>query len=464
MTNILLIITLSLVAVNFIFCLVLLLRKRFPSEQRRQIEEIRTLATTFQAMLAAMNETVKSELGSFRSESYENFQASRNELGERIAAFEKAVKEDAVRSRGELAKSLKDFSERLDKSIEKFETTLQERFDAFSLQQRYIKEETEKQLEKIRTDNEKQLSEMRKTVDEKLQTTLEKRLSESFKAVSERLEQVHKGLGEMQKLATGVGDLKKVLSNVKTRGTFGEYQLKDILDQILTQEQYGEQVSVKDGSEDQRGGVDFAVKMPGKMDDEKVLLPIDAKFPLEAYERLLAASEAGDRPALEAATKELVTEIKKNAKSIREKYIKPPKTTDFAVMFLPSESLYAEVLRVPGLVSELQLKHRVTVTGPTTMTALLNSLRMGFQTLMVQKRSSEVWEVLSGVKEEFGKFSEILDKVHTQINTAAKTVETLRTTRTNQINRKLKGVGTLEGILSGEEDNVPPLLPVQNEE
>jgi DNA recombination protein RmuC len=282
---------------------------------------------------------------------------------------------------------------------------------------------------------------MRKTVDEKLQDTLEKRLGESFKQVSERLEQVHKGLGEMQSIASGVGDLKKVLTNVKTKGILGEYQLANIIEQLLPREQYDENVATRPGSSER---VEFAVRMPGNSDDDVVWLPIDSKFPLNGYEDLVNARETGDLDAIASAEKALTATLEKFAKDISEKYVEAPYTTDFGVMFLPIESLYAEVLRHPGVFETLQRKHRITVTGPTTMSALLNSLQMGFRTLAVTKRSSEVWKILEAVKTEFGKFSNQLEKVDKQLSTAKKSLEDLRSTRTNVMERRLKDVGTLD--------------------
>ncbi|TFH22891.1 MAG: DNA recombination protein RmuC, partial [Bacteroidia bacterium] len=303
----------------------------------------------------------------------------------------------------------------------------------------------EKHLKSIQEDNSKQLNEMRKTVDEKLQSTLEKRLGESFKQVSERLEQVHKGLGEMQTLASGVGDLKKVLSNVKTRGVLGEYQLGNILEQILTPDQYSMNVATKKGSQ---AHVEYAIKLPGKSTDEEVWMPVDSKFPIESYEILLLAYEQGIPEQIEAAQKVLIKSVEGFAKDISDKYLDPPHTTDFGIMFLPIESLYAEILRHPGLFETLQRTYRITITGPTTLSALLNSLQMGFRTLAVQKRSSEVWKVLGAVKAEFENFSVHLRRVRKQLDTATGTLDKLQTTRTNQISRKLRDVETMDGIES----------------
>lgn len=297
----------------------------------------------------------------------------------------------------------------------------------------------EQQFQRIQESNEKKLDEMRKTVDEKLQSTLEKRLSESFKLVSERLEAVQRGLGEMKNLADGVGDLKRVLTNVKERGTWGEYQLGAVLEQILTPDQYAKNVRPKEGGE----VVEFAVKLPGREDeDQPVWLPIDSKFPREDYERLLDAAERADGEAVKASTVALIGAVRKSAKDIHDKYISPPSTTDFAVLFLPTEGLYAEVLRQPGLHDELQTRFRVLVTGPTTLSAILNSLRIGFQTLVIEKRSHEVWQVLGAVKTEFGRFGEVMTKLKRQLQTASRTVDQTET-RTRAMERSLRTVEQL---------------------
>ncbi len=304
-------------------------------------------------------------------------------------------------------------------------------------------------LEKIRIENADKLEQMRRTVDEKLHATLEQRLSESFKQVSERLELVHKGLGEMQSLAAGVGDLKKVLSNVKNRGVMGEVQLAALLEQILTPEQYQTNVATRPGSRDR---VEFAIKLPGGRDSEgTVWLPIDAKFPTEDYQRLQEAQDAADPVAVEVAAKALEARIRLEAKTIAEKYLAPPATTDFGLLYLPFEGLYAEVLRRPGLFEALQRDYRVTLCGPTTLSALLNSLQMGFRTLAIEKRSSEVWQVLGAVKSEFGRFGEVLANTKRQLQTVANSIDAAET-RTRQIERKLKDVEALPGA------EIPPLI------
>ena len=329
--------------------------------------------------------------------------------------------------------------------------------DAFSKQLLILTQMNEQKLEKVRDvvetrlrmmqeDNSQKLEKMRETVDEKLHSTLEKRLGESFKIVSERLEKVHEGLGEMQNLASGVGDLKKVLTNVKTRGTWGEIQLETQLEQFLTPEQYEKNVATKKGSRDT---VEFAIKLPGR-NDHVVYIPIDAKYPKEDYDRLLEAQDRGDSAAVEESVKAIENRIKLEAKKIRDKYVDPPHTTDFAIMYLITEGLYAEVLRRPGLSDLLQREFRVMVAGPTTIAAVLNSLQMGFRTLAVERRASEVWQLLGTVRNEFVKFGDILDKTHTRLKQASEEIESAaRKSRT--IERKLKDVQGLPAPLASAE-------------
>jgi DNA recombination protein RmuC len=304
-----------------------------------------------------------------------------------------------------------------------------------------IRTSVDAKLSQIQADNASKLEEMRRTVDEKLQGTLERRLGDSFRIVSERLEQVHKGLGEMQTLASGVGDLKKVLSNVKVRGTWGEMQLGNLLEQILAPTQYETNIATRPGSTER---VEFAIKFPGQ--DEQggrpLWLPIDAKFPKEDYERLVDASERGDAAGVEAAAAQLEARIRAEAKDIRDKYLEPPFTTNFGILYLPTEGLYAEILRRPGILEALQHDFRVTVAGPTTLTALLSSFQMGFRTLAIQKRSSEVWTLLGAVKTEFGKFGEVIEKVQKKIEDAGKAIEGAQV-RSRAIERKLRKVEEL---------------------
>ena len=327
----------------------------------------------------------------------------------------------------------------------------QSQVQQLTLMQKSIGDTLHQQLQQLQKSNADKLDEMRRTVDEKLQTTLEKRLSESFKQVAERLEQVHNGLGQMQKLADGVGSLQRVLTNVKTRGMFGEVQLEALLEQVLTIEQYAKQVETKPRS-NQR--VDFAIRFPGRggADGEPVWLPIDAKFPREDYERLLDAQDRADAVAAEVAAKALEVRIRTEAKSIAESYLAPPHTTDFAILFLPTEGLYAEVLRRPGLMDTLQRDYRVTLAGPTTLLAMLNSLHMGFRTLALEQQASEVWKVLGAVKTEFERYGDWVEKVREQVQKAADTLDRADT-RSRQMRRALKNV---EALPEGEAQALLP--------
>jgi DNA recombination protein RmuC len=307
-----------------------------------------------------------------------------------------------------------------------------------------LREGVEKRLQSLQVDNGAKLDEMRRTVDEKLHATLEQRLGESFKLVSERLEQVHRGLGEMQALASGVGDLKRVLTNVKTRGTWGEVQLANLLEQLLSSGQYAGNVATRPGS---RERVEFAIRLPGQVAEVPVWLPIDAKFPLEDYQRLLDAQERGDSAAVEEGARAIEVRLKLEAKSIREKYIEPPHTTDFALLYLPIEGLYAEALRRPGLADALQREFRVSLAGPTTLAALLNSLQMGFRTLAIEQRSAEVWTVLGAVKTEFGKFGEALAHTRKKLDEASNSIGKAET-RTRALSRRLKEVEALPAVES----------------
>lgn len=307
-----------------------------------------------------------------------------------------------------------------------------------------LRQSVETRLAAIQADNAGKLEAMRKTVDEKLHATLEQRLGESFRLVSDRLEQVHKGLGEMQTLAAGVGDLKKVLTNVKTRGAWGEVQLEALLEQVLAAGQFEKNVMTRPGSGER---VEFAIRLPGRApaaggEAAPVWLPIDAKFPVEDYQRLVDAQERADVAAVEQAAKALETRLRDEARKIRDKYVEPPHTTDFALLYLPTEGLYAEALRRPGLAETLQREFRISLAGPTTLTALLNSLQMGFRTLAIEKRSSEVWAVLGAVKTEFGKFGEVLEATQRKLEQATRSIESAGV-RTRQIERKLRGVEAL---------------------
>ncbi len=375
-------------------------------------------------------------------------------LAETAERSERAMREEQRASRTELAESLgrrfDGFEQRLGASLERLDRAmeaLRQHQSAESTRSREamearlgeVRQSLEVRLGELQQGNEAKLEQMRATVDEKLQATLETRLGESFKLVSERLEQVHAGLGEMRTLATGVGDLKRVLGNVKTRGVFGEVQLGAILGELLTVEQYAANVATRPGSAER---VEFAVKLPGP-DDVPVWLPIDAKFPREDYERLLDAQDRADAEAAAAAGLALEQRIRQEAKKITEKYVAPPHSTDFAVLFLPTEGLYAEVLRRPGLFEAIQREHRVVIAGPTTLSALLNSLRMGFRTFAIEKRSSEVWQVLGAVRTEFGKFGEVLAKTKKKLDEASNVIDSAGV-RSRAIERKLRDVEALD--------------------
>ena len=419
-----------------IACL-LVLRKSGPSaSEKGAAEDLGRKVDRLESLLREEFATNRKEMG-------EQGKSIREELATALGSFREQSDEAAKSQRELLRQQFGDLLKQLDDHGKKSLESVKD-----------VRSTVDKQLKEMREDNGKRLDEMRKTVDEKLQDTLEKRLGESFKIVSERLEQVHKGLGEMQTLASGVGDLKRVLTNVKTKGILGEYQLGNILEQLLPREQYEENTATRPGSTER---VEFAVRMPGASDNESIWLPIDSKFPLKGYEDLLDARESGDLNAIEASEKALARTIDAFAKDISEKYLEAPYTTDFGIMFLPVESLYAEVLRHPGVFETLQRKYRITVTGPTTMSALLNSLQMGFRTLAVTQRSSEVWKILEAVKTEIGRFSDQLEKVDDRLGKAKSELEKLRSTRTNVMERKLREVGTLEAGESAELLDLPSM-------
>ena len=350
-----------------------------------------------------------------------------------LDAMRQAIMQQAQSGREEQSAALKRFGDTLNQTL----STLTESNAQRLLE---VRATLEAKIKELQTDNGARLEEMRKTVDEKLHATLEQRLGESFKLVSDRLEKVHQGLGEMQQLAIGVGDLKRVLTNVKTRGTWGEVQLEMLLEQVLTTDQYAKNVETVPGSAER---VEFAIKLPGQEHGgTPVWMPIDAKFPKEQYERLVDAADRADADGVAAAGRELERAIRGEAKTIAEKYLSPPLTTDFAILFLPTEGLYAEVMRRPGLADELQRMHRVSIAGPSTLSALLNSLQMGFRTLALEKRSSEVWQVLGAVKTEFGKFGDVLSATKLTLERAAKNIESAET-RSRQMARKLKSVEAL---------------------
>lgn len=378
-------------------------------------------------------------LSSAQEQRIENFGLRLNDLTARTDArldvLSNALTEDAHKARLDATARQQQFAEGLSQR-------LREMTDRNTQTLGELRSTLETQLKSLQADNAQKLEKMRETVDEKLQSTLEARLGQSFKLVSERLEAVQRGLGEMQTLAAGVGDLKRVLTNVKDRGGWGEIQLENLLEQVLTADQFARSVKVRPGSNE---AVDFAIRLPGQQDGgTPVWLPIDAKFPREDYERLLDAQERGDVEAMRVATLQLERAIKIQGKSINDKYIAPPHTTDFAVLFLATEGLYAEAVRRPGLVDSLQRDHRIVIAGPTTLAALLNSLQMGFRTLAIEKRSSEVWQLLGAVKSEFGKFATVLESADKQLNTVQKSLKQAGT-RTRAIERKLKGVESLPG-------------------
>ncbi|MDE2498482.1 MAG: DNA recombination protein RmuC [Xanthomonadaceae bacterium] len=349
--------------------------------------------------------------------------------GERV---ERALREEQRAARTELAETLDRMGGQLRLSLSALTADNQQRLVE-------VRTTLDTQLKALQTDNAAQLEKMREVVDEKLQKTLETRLSSSFKQIAERLEAVQRGLGEMQSLATGVGDLKRVLSNVKTRGTFGEVRLGALLEQVLTPDQYSANVATIPGSDER---VEYAIRLPGADRDTQVWLPIDAKFPVEDYQRLLDAQEQADGETANAAAAALQRRVEAEAKTIREKYVSSPHTTDFALLFLPTEGLYAEVIRRPGLFEKLQRDHHVTVAGPTTLAAILNALQMGFRTLAIERRSSEVWQILGAVKTEFGKFGDVLDKVKKKLDEAGKHIDATGA-RTRAIERRLRGVESL---------------------
>ena len=384
-----------------------------------------------------------------RRDILESSRDGRQELAQNLATFQQTLVQQGAESTRTQNTQIDAFGQQLALLQKTLHDTLTNQLSGLSesnaRRMNEIRETLEKQLAQLQTSNAAKLDEMRATVDEKLQSTLQARLGESFKQVADRLEQVHKGLGEMQTLAQGVGDLKHLLSNVKTRGIFGEAQLASLLEQVFVADQYAAQVATRPGS---KNVVDFAIKLPGRSESgDPLWLPIDAKFPNEDYERLLDAQGRADAVAAELAGRALEQRIRLEAKSITEKYVEPPHTTDFAILFLPTEGLYAEVLRRPGLMEALQREHRVTLAGPTTLLAMLSSLQMGFRTLALEKRSSEVWQVLGAVKTEFGKFGDVLARVKSQTETVLKTIDGAQT-RSRAMGRALKNVEALSDTQS----------------
>ena len=450
----LLIALLVLVALTLLLQLVVLLRGRGDAGLSAKLDTLKDDS-------ARVERTLREEQRAGREELQQGFDRFRGHLGEQLAgtsqqqaeridgfgqrlglltertdsglqSLAQRLAEDARKSREEITLALNHFGEQQQQRLAALTADNEKRMGE-------VRATLEAKLGAIQQDNAAKLEQMRATVDEKLQSTLETRLGQSFQLVSDRLEAVQRGLGEMQNLAIGVGDLKRVLSNVKRRGILGEVQLGGLLEDLLTTEQYASNVATVPGSSER---VEYAIRMPGQEDGENVYLPIDSKFPVEDYQRLLEAQDAADAEAAALAGRALENRVREEAKRIKSKYVAAPHTTDFAVLFLPTEGLYAEVLRRPGLFESLQRDHRVMVAGPTTLSALLNSLQMGFRTLAIAKRSSEVWKLLGAVKSEFGKFGLVLEKAERQLNTVSKSISEAGK-KTKTIERKLRGVESL---------------------
>ncbi len=401
---------------------------------------VRESVQRLEILLNQLELRLKDEFERNRRENNEQAATSRTELSKSLETFGTRFGENTQQLNELLRQKFADFTQRLDEQNKQSSERLQE-----------IRLQVEKNLNHLREDNTKQLDEMRKTVDEKLQKTLNDRLSQSFETVGKQLQAVQEGLGEMKNLANDVGGLKRVLSNVKTRGGIGEIQLEMLLEQILAPDQYQANVQTKQGSSEV---VEFAIKLPGRDDNgQHVWLPVDAKFPKDVYEKLLDAYETGEVAEIEAARKGLESTIKKMAKDISEKYVDPPYTTDFAILFLPFEGIYAEVVRKAALLEDLQRNHKIIVTGPTTLAAILNSLQMGFKTLAIQQRSSEVWQILGAVKTEFDKFGGLMDKAQKNIQTGLNQLDEVMGTRTRAIQRRLRGV---EALSDGESRELLP--------
>ena len=466
------------IACAIIILLLIIILIQVTKRRDNSISEVTYKLQALQIDVNRIEASVKTEMAANRKETFDHTALARRELASSLFSFEEKLQHltntidhkltafsesnnsNAKETRAEIKQALSIFKNDLASSIQEFNTLQKDNFYALLNKQSEQNVDTSKRLDSMRQTlelkiselqqgNEQKLEQIRHTVDEKLQETLEKRLGESFKLVSERLEAVHKGLGDMQQLATGVGDLKRVLGNVKTRGLLGEYQLENILEQTLTSDQYTKNVKTKDGS---NALVEFAVKLPGNQ-DKTLWLPIDSKFPKEDFEWLMQAYELGDVTQIEESRKAFVRGIKKCAADICTKYIDPPNTTDFAILFLPFESLYAEVLRTPGLFESIRTECKINIAGPTTLSAFLSSLQMGFRTLAIEKRSGEVWQLLSAVKTEFGNFSGLLDKAQKNIQTGLDQLENVAGVRTRAIQKRLRGVDTLTG------EQVKEILP-----
>lgn len=437
------------VALAAVFLVSRQLKSQAQLQAQLQAQEL-SETTKLSASLQAANERLEREL---RNAILESARGGRQELTQTLGTFQQSLVQQSAEATRTQNSQMDAFAQQLALLQKTLSDTLtlqvQQLSEANARRLSEMRGTLETQLAQLQINNAAKLDEMRQTVDEKLQTTLQARLGESFKQVADRLEQVHKGLGEMNTLAQGVGDLKHLLTNVKTRGMFGEAQLASLLEQVMAPDQYAAQHATIPGSKNR---VDFAIRLPGRSEEgQPVWLPIDAKFPNEDYERLLDAQSRADAVQVELCSKALEARVRLEAKSITEKYIEPPYTTDFAILFLPTEGLYAEVLRRPGLIESLQRDHRVTLAGPTTLMAMLNSLQMGFRTLALEKRSSEVWQVLGAVKTEFGKFGDVLAKVKEQTQTVLNTLDKAQT-RSNVMHRALRQVEALP------EAQVPNLL------
>jgi len=428
------------------------LKNEFVTNRKESAESAAGLRTEIGNQLNTFTQTFSEQLGNLTKSNEDKLEAIRKTFEEKLIDFQKSIDSNSKESRTELKENLDVFKKELNEALKDYRERLREQFTEFERSQKTqnvansekiseLKLSLEKSLKSLQDGNEKKLEEMRVTVDEKLQKTLEARLSASFELVSKNLESVQKGLGEMQSLAIGVGDLKKVLSNVKTRGILGEIQLANILEQLLAPEQYDVNVVTKKGTNNR---VEFAIKIPQQNQDNKVLLmPIDSKFPIEAYYTLLAAYEASDATAAEAAGKALESAIKKSAKDIHEKYISPPDTSEIGLLFLPIEGLYAEAVRRPALMEFLQREYQIILTGPTTLSAILHTISFGYRTMALEQRSGEIKKTLSAVKTEFGKFGDVLKKAQEKINKASEDIDELVGARTKKINAKLKSFETI---------------------
>lgn len=429
---------LTLVIVALLLIILYYSYKAAAGKRTSELADLRFKVEQLAKAIERVEGSVKNEIATNRGESGKIAKDGRDEMMLSLKSFGELISRSMNNAADLQKQQLETFSENLAKLTQSVDQRLEILNNRTTLKMDQVRETVERKIGEMQAGNEKKLEEMRATVDEKLQKTLESRLTESFRQVSERLEAVHKGLGDMQQLATGVGDLKKVLTNVKSRGVLGEYQLQNLLEQLFTPEQYEQNVKTKAGSQ---AMVEFALKLPGK-DEKQVWLPIDSKFPKEDFELLMDAYDNGSHNQIELCRKNFVRGIKKSAMEISTKYIDPPNTTDFAILFLPFESLYAEVLRTPGLFESIQKECKINIAGPTTLSAFLSSLQMGFRTLAIERRSSEVWDLLGAVKTEFGLFGSILEKTQKKLQEASNVMDSARQ-RSRVIERKLKTVEAL---------------------